>query len=240
MPREVRVSGLNITNESEKQRVYYDAIYLAFEKRLIHKYQGDHALVITSLPERKNDNIPTDIYGIFARYTQIDVDGDWLNTQSLKLATPIDKQSINIPENLKPNVSPFFFRFNLHRHRLIFEVYSTQGKTLSQSKARDFFLDILNQKPIRKKWGAFNVNIMSSDDSLSTILDVHKIQYITTEIERPNGDGVADALERAEKKAKERLEKINAQKQVIKYKACLLYTSPSPRDQRGSRMPSSA
>ena len=25
-----------------------------------------------------------------------------------------------------------------------------------------------------------------------------------------------------------------------RYKACLLYTSPSPRDQRGSRMPSSA
>ena len=24
------------------------------------------------------------------------------------------------------------------------------------------------------------------------------------------------------------------------YRACLLYTSPSPRDQRGSRMPSSA
>ena len=27
---------------------------------------------------------------------------------------------------------------------------------------------------------------------------------------------------------------------LIKYLACLLYTSPSPRDQRGSRMPSSA
>ena len=27
---------------------------------------------------------------------------------------------------------------------------------------------------------------------------------------------------------------------VIKQKICLLYTSPSPRDQRGSRMPSSA
>ena len=26
----------------------------------------------------------------------------------------------------------------------------------------------------------------------------------------------------------------------MKYKGCLLYTSPSPRDQRGSRMPSSA
>ena len=27
---------------------------------------------------------------------------------------------------------------------------------------------------------------------------------------------------------------------VAAYKVCLLYTSPSPRDQRGSRMPSSA
>ena len=27
---------------------------------------------------------------------------------------------------------------------------------------------------------------------------------------------------------------------IVLYNACLLYTSPSPRDQRGSRMPSSA
>ena len=28
--------------------------------------------------------------------------------------------------------------------------------------------------------------------------------------------------------------------EAVDYVACLLYTSPSPRDQRGSRMPSSA
>ena len=31
-----------------------------------------------------------------------------------------------------------------------------------------------------------------------------------------------------------------AEKAIIAEQACLLYTSPSPRDQRGSRMPSSA
>ena len=43
------------------------------------------------------------------------------------------------------------------------------------------------------------------------------------------------------------LERALASRQVAKFKAygflkniCLLYTSPSPRDQRGSRMPSSA
>ena len=33
---------------------------------------------------------------------------------------------------------------------------------------------------------------------------------------------------------------IHLQNQWDKYRDCLLYTSPSPRDQRGSRMPSSA
>ena len=34
--------------------------------------------------------------------------------------------------------------------------------------------------------------------------------------------------------------KSREQFQLSSYKSCLLYTSPSPRDQRGSRMPSSA
>ena len=34
--------------------------------------------------------------------------------------------------------------------------------------------------------------------------------------------------------------KADTPKKMIKLKVCLLYTSPSPRDQRGSRMPSSA
>ena len=46
----------------------------------------------------------------------------------------------------------------------------------------------------------------------------------------------ARAIGRALKKRKDAA----IEKQVDKYVACLLYTSPSPRDQRGSRMPSSA
>ena len=38
----------------------------------------------------------------------------------------------------------------------------------------------------------------------------------------------------------EYMSKISADESVEYAKTCLLYTSPSPRDQRGSRMPSSA
>ena len=39
---------------------------------------------------------------------------------------------------------------------------------------------------------------------------------------------------------KEIAEELNVSIETVKYHICLLYTSPSPRDQRGSRMPSSA
>ena len=35
-------------------------------------------------------------------------------------------------------------------------------------------------------------------------------------------------------------QKVKAGEVIAQYDICLLYTSPSPRDQRGSRMPSSA
>ena len=38
----------------------------------------------------------------------------------------------------------------------------------------------------------------------------------------------------------EELDQFAEKRKLSRPKACLLYTSPSPRDQRGSRMPSSA
>ena len=53
--------------------------------------------------------------------------------------------------------------------------------------------------------------------------------------------GVGEALDKASANAKQILE---LQRSLTKLEtdtaSCLLYTSPSPRDQRGSRMPSSA
>ena len=49
---------------------------------------------------------------------------------------------------------------------------------------------------------------------------------------------IADALEEARRIDEESMRKHNRDATIISI--CLLYTSPSPRDQRGSRMPSSA
>ena len=61
-----------------------------------------------------------------------------------------------------------------------------------------------------------------------------------------DAEQIGDRSKRLPEKIALRLEKAGLeQDEAIKrvedlFKACLLYTSPSPRDQRGSRMPSSA
>ena len=56
----------------------------------------------------------------------------------------------------------------------------------------------------------------------------------------PLFDAGFDDLSYLQQLDRARLEEVAADAGMKKGHACLLYTSPSPRDQRGSRMPSSA
>ena len=108
--------------------------------------------------------------------------------------------------------------------------------------------------------GGQNVNKVSSaihlrfDINASSLLDGHKTKLKTFRDKRISDKGIIvikaqnhRTQERNKAEALERLKALMAKAlHVPKYRRatkpsyCLLYTSPSPRDQRGSRMPSSA
>ena len=78
-----------------------------------------------------------------------------------------------------------------------------------------------------------------SDEKLST-LDLVAYAFINEIIININGGSTAkiitEKFPEIERFVKDVEELVNSKE----YHICLLYTSPSPRDQRGSRMPSSA
>ena len=76
---------------------------------------------------------------------------------------------------------------------------------------------LLNTETLRIDLGGTNLRAGAGDTSSMTISDIQKIKVVTNE-------DIFDALH-----------DINS-----KSNYCLLYTSPSPRDKRQSRMPSSA
>ena len=57
---------------------------------------------------------------------------------------------------------------------------------------------------------------------------------------RAGGHGVLEPVRHVAQMALDDLREIDDQKEKIRRNTCLLYTSPSPRDKRQSRMPSSA
>ena len=77
-------------------------------------------------------------------------------------------------------------------------------------------------------------NIWPSIHSVRTIRDLSKLPFVGI-----SKIGAPQTLQTAQDYGFRGIMPVNAEPSVV-INSCLLYTSPSPRDQRGSRMPSSA
>ena len=73
---------------------------------------------------------------------------------------------------------------------------------------------------------------------IMAVRNIDKAESVANEIHAENKNAKID-IEELDLSSLESISNFS-QSIVKKYKTCLLYTSPSPRDQRGSRMPSSA
>ena len=116
----------------------------------------------------------------------------------------------------------------------------------------DWFYTLWHNEDIRKRiqslsknFEIFTCSVGDSDDSFDfTYFKQGKIirQYIVEDPNFKGGEVVRDigkpfSIEKIALKKKAPYQKVMV---IAKSFDCLLYTSPSPRDQRGSRMPSSA
>ena len=79
---------------------------------------------------------------------------------------------------------------------------------------------------------------------MSEAAQTHHLDFLVMALKEMVGTVVSDKMQKTVVVAVENRFPHPIYQKIIsrttRYKACLLYTSPSPRDQRGSRMPSSA
>ena len=113
---------------------------------------------------------------------------------------------------------------------------------LSHSSASDEItpadkLAILKSLKERKSPGSSSITSSSSSGGV-TVKSKGTLSQPASSAQSPS-EGLTDNIEAKRQAAAENL-KEQQQKREDQIKDCLLYTSPSPRDQRGSRMPSSA
>jgi hypothetical protein len=206
--RTVSVGALNVSNEKESPKIYAELLKQAHALKKPINVRGDSHLILTSM-KPETDEADAIIRGAFARYTEIDATNDWFDISSLTQADEDDIKSINIPDNLRPNFSSFFYRFFPKRHKFVFEARGYHG-VISPRPVRDFLNTLLNAPELTNQFGTTSVNIVSTQRKISQLLEKPNLKRIYIQVNRPNPDDLGEA----ERKLKERLKRQNANKLV--------------------------
>lgn len=192
----IEVSAINIRIPADKTRNYLHLINYIFLMRKAVKVYGNSFVAITSF------DISTG-WGIISKYSEIDVDGDWFDTDDFGHATPEKVGEFSIPETLRPNYSAFYFNFYEDLHLMVFETYS-ESKALSSRSIERYFQQIVTDRSLHDLFGRVEVDIVKSFGEIERILSLPRLKELRITIRRPNPDDLSgDLAEEIERRLRE-------------------------------------
>nr|WP_281256096.1 DUF4747 family protein [Antarctobacter heliothermus] len=127
--------------------------------------------------------------GVFSKYSEIDIDGDWFDLDDFGPAAPERLDEVSIPESLRPNFAAFYFKLDPDLHVLAFESYS-ESKGLSARSVEKYFKEALRKPRIVKKFGRVEADVVKSYGEVERIIQLEHLKELKLTIRRPNTDGV--------------------------------------------------
>lgn len=181
--RTINIAAANITVHPHPPGIYPRLLKDAFALRRSIQCRGDQHLVMRPF----HDTGEGVLVGSMARFTAIDHELPWFNSETLDEADEDNVKNIQIPEGMHPNYMPIFFAFFEEPHLFVFE---TKGKdvSISPNMVEKFLKGLFGQPEIVKSYGEVNVTIVADVNKLDQILDSQAIRKLTIKIRRPNPD----------------------------------------------------
>jgi len=182
----LEVAAVNLRIPNDAQRDYIGLMILLSSLRRGVRVHGDTVLAIQSFDESKAT-------GSFAKFTEIDKNGEWFNLGNFETASPEDKRNIRIPNELRPNYSAFYFKVSEGLHTLAFECYS-DSKGLSPNFVEKYFDRALTWTEVSTTFGTVQADIIKDYDGVDGLLNLPNIKEIRFIIKRPNPDDIDENL----------------------------------------------
>lgn len=182
----LEVAAINIRIPSDAQRDYIGLVIKLASLKRGAKVYGDTVIAIESFDEPSRT-------GTFAKFTEIDFQGDWFNIDSFSRASSSEKNDIHIPEKLRPNYSAFYFKINEPLHTIAFECYS-ESRGLSPNLVERYFREALSWTEITSAFGIVQADIVKDYDGVEALLSLPNLKEIKFIIRRPNSDEIDKTL----------------------------------------------
>lgn len=191
--KKLMYGAVNITIHPHSPERYVELFRLARRKAQNINLRGDSwAMLSYFTPWRREQSNRDPFEGEVLKFIDIDVTGDWFDITKKDLATDEQKERINIPENLKPNVARFTFAFLPASHLLVYEMQD-RGKHLTSGQMETFLNGIFSDPEITETFGQVNVTILTEPDTVEHMLALKGITCINLVTRRPNPDDLLSA-----------------------------------------------
>jgi len=194
--RTIEICELNITMSSPHNTARYVKLFLKAYQLTMEVERGrSDAYRLGALYDLRdaveNDELTGEIY----RYTKIDKNSQWFNTETGQPADEVDTLKISIPENVQPNLVQIPFIFSPKVHRLWY-VSRDRTATLGPASAVRFFDKLFSEVSREYEgFGRVEVTAVPRADAVDEMLAIHRITKLLMEFKRPNADD-DDELER--------------------------------------------
>lgn len=209
----LEIGGLNVRVHPHESGVYEELIGRLYDLKKVAKIHGGRFGLITMLDRAEEGSGM--VYGVLSTFLEIEIDGDWFNTETMDEASDNDIRKIRIPDNLHPNLKTFRFAFNTKSHELIFEHYA-EGDRLTHNSALSFFKNLADDRRIQDRFGDVKITVVTDRATVDRIFQIPRITDLDILIEKPNADLWGANFEEV---AEEHLEDKNARSMNVKYKA---------------------
>ena len=178
----IEVAAINIRISEEFDRDYPELITKLAALRKGVRVFGDSYVAISQFD--KNTNI-----GVFSKYTEIDINGEWFDIDSFDVAAPEKIEEINIPKNLRPNYAAFYFQLDPDLHVVAFATYS-DSKGLSARSVEKYFEQALMAPEIHGVYGRVEADSIKSYEEVEKILSLPDLRELQLIIRPPNTDDI--------------------------------------------------
>lgn len=215
MARKIKVSAsaLNVRLHPHSPQIYIDWIQSIFENRVIAQVHGDRYGMLSSLDRTAATSDV--ITGVITTFIKFDGQGNWFNAAEMSEASDKDISEIAIPENLFPNSAAFYFYFDVKRHKIYFQTYSS-GKVFTPSSAMKFFQRLAIKSEIAKRFNEAKISIVQDKSSLDRMFSIKRIKEIRITIIKPNTDIFDDDFE---VNIEKHLEETGSREMAVSYKS---------------------
>lgn len=194
MIRTIQIRQINIAmHKPHSPQGYVELFQKAYRMRHIHERGRADGYMLGAIYGAREALEKDELHGEFYRFTNIDRDAPWFNSDTGKPAEDSETESIAIPGHLHPNLDRIPFVFKPKSHQLWY-VSKDRKASMGPTIAEVFLQELFGATCLKHALPTVEVTVVPDIAAVSEVLRIHHMSRLTMVFKRPNDD--AEEIER--------------------------------------------